>query len=142
MLTDLFPPGPPPLHPSIGTGPGQVNFASLITSRGWDPNDTTTDTTKPQGVGNVVAAALLNFRHHDGSNQLGDEPARTTPDPSKRYANYVPYTAVNGWGDNNVTDVWQTREQFEQSRERRLDLLASNWECPSRRSSSSTLPPS
>jgi hypothetical protein len=111
VLTDLFPPGPPPLHPFIGTGPGQVNFASLITSRGWDPNDTTTDTTKPQGVGNVVAAALLNFRHHDGSNQLGDEPARTTPDPSKRYANYVPYTAVNGWGDNNVTDVWRWQPQ-------------------------------
>ena len=48
---------------------------------------------------------MLNFRHHDGSNQLGDEPARTTPDNNKRYADYTGYTSVNQW--NNVTDVWR-----------------------------------
>ena len=105
VLTDLFPPGPPPLHPNIGSGPGQVNFPGLMTDLGYDPNDNSTDTTTPQGIGNVVAAAVLNFRHHDGSNQLGDEPARTTPDNSKRYADYTGYTPFNQW--NNVIDVWR-----------------------------------
>jgi hypothetical protein len=105
VLTDLFPPGPPPLHPNIGSGPGQVNFPGLMTALGYDPNDTTTDPTKPAGIGNRVATKLLNDRHHDGSNQLGDEPARTTPDPNKRYADYTGYSSVNQW--NNVTDYWR-----------------------------------
>jgi PAP2 superfamily/Vanadium chloroperoxidase N-terminal domain len=105
VLTDLFPPGAPPLHPHIGSSPGQVNFASLMASKGYDPSDTTQDTTKPEGIGNKVAAALLADRHHDGSNQLGDEPARTTPDPKKRYSNYVTYTPANKW--ENVTDWWR-----------------------------------
>src|SRR5262245_30826417 len=40
---------------------------------GVDPDDLTTDISTPQGVGNVAAAALLAYRHHDGANQLGDE---------------------------------------------------------------------
>ena len=105
VLTDLFPPGPPPLHPNIGSGPGQVNFPGLMTSLGYNPNDNSTDTTTPQGIGNVVATKLLDDRHHDGSNQLGDEPARTTPDNNKRYADYTGYAPVNDW--NNVSDWWR-----------------------------------
>ena len=41
--------------------------------RGYDPNDKTTDITKPQGIGNVAAAAVIEYRHQDGANQLGDE---------------------------------------------------------------------
>src|SRR6188768_15699 len=40
---------------------------------GYDPEDNTTDVSKPQGVGNVTAAAIVAYRHHDGANQLGDE---------------------------------------------------------------------
>ena len=68
---------------------------------------------------------------------MGAAPEGRHPDPGCLF-HWVTETG----GGFDVTDVWQTREQFEQSRERRLDLLASNWECPSRRSSSSTLPPS
>jgi hypothetical protein len=44
----------------------------LMVSLGYNPLDTSTDTTTPAGIGNVAAAAVLVFRHADGSNQLGD----------------------------------------------------------------------
>ena len=98
VLTDLFP-NPP------YTNMAAVDLDGLMRKKNYDPNDTTTDTTTPQGIGNVVATALLDYRHHDGSNQLGDEPLRTTPDPTKRYADYGQvYTPTNSW--NSVPNVW------------------------------------
>ena len=77
MPTYLVPPGPPPLSTRDSLGPRpKINFPGLMTDLGYgnNPTDNSTNTTTPQGIGNVVAAAVLNFRHHDGSNQLGDEP--------------------------------------------------------------------
>ncbi len=45
-------------------------FDSLMSTLGYSPSDTSTDTTTPAGVGNVVAAQLISFRHADGANQL------------------------------------------------------------------------
>ncbi|TME23914.1 MAG: phosphoesterase, partial [Chloroflexi bacterium] len=42
-------------------------FDPLMRSVGFDPNNKSTDLTTPVGVGNVAAAALLEFRHGDGS---------------------------------------------------------------------------
>ena len=47
-------------------------FDPLMAKLGYDPNDISTDTSTPSGVGNVACAAVLNFRHNDGSNQLGN----------------------------------------------------------------------
>jgi len=70
VLTDLF--------------PEQVEiFDQLMADLGFDPNNTTTDTTTAAGIGNVSANALLEFRHQDGSNQLND------------YANTTDYQPVN-----------------------------------------------
>jgi PAP2 superfamily len=99
VLTDLFPPAQ---HPNIG----QVDFAGQMRELGYDPNDTSTDTTTPQGIGNVVAKAVLDFRHQDGANQLGDRPGGT-PDPSRRYADYTGYTPVNQWNQINNPWRWQ-----------------------------------
>src|SRR5438445_9163353 len=52
-------------------------------SLGFDPNNKSTDPTTPVGVGNVAAAALLEFRHGDGSNQLGG------------YADYTGFSSPN-----------------------------------------------
>lgn len=57
-------------------------------SFGYDPNDNSTDTTTPTGIGNVACAAVLTFRHHDGSNQLGD----LAPGA---YSDYTGYVALN-----------------------------------------------
>ncbi|HEY6409096.1 MAG TPA: vanadium-dependent haloperoxidase [Ktedonobacteraceae bacterium] len=44
-------------------------FTSLMNNLGYNPTDTSTDTTTPTGVGNVAAQAVLSFRLGDGSNQ-------------------------------------------------------------------------
>ena len=61
-------------------------FDNLMSSLGYDPSDTSTDTSTPTGIGNVAAAAVLAFRHHDGSNQLGD----LHPGAYSDYTGYVP----------------------------------------------------
>jgi hypothetical protein len=60
----------------------RARFDALMAELGYDPADTTTDTGVPAGVGNVACQAVLDFRHHDGANQLGDlhpGPTPTTP---------------------------------------------------------------
>ena len=72
-------------------------------SFGYDPDDTTTDTTTPRGIGNVAAAAVLAHRRHDGSNQFGDEPGSDgTP-----YSDYTGYQPVNPVDRIVDPDRWQ-----------------------------------
>ena len=47
-------------------------YKPLMRELGYDPNDSSTDIETPMGIGNVACAAVLEFRHHDKSNQLGD----------------------------------------------------------------------
>jgi membrane-associated phospholipid phosphatase len=67
----------------------QSLFDAQMTSLGYDPNDNATDTTTPTGIGNVACTAVLNFRHPDGSNQLGD----LAPGAYSDYTGYVPVNA-------------------------------------------------
>jgi hypothetical protein len=55
---------------------------------GFDPLDSSTDPSTPAGIGNLTAAAVLSFRHHDGANQLGDL-------ASGAYSDYTGYQPVN-----------------------------------------------
>src|SRR2546427_9893413 len=52
-------------------------------SLGFSPTIKSTDPTTPVGGGNVAAAVLLEFRHGDGSNQLGG------------YADYTGFSSPN-----------------------------------------------
>jgi len=47
-------------------------YKPLMRQLGYDPTDNSTDIETPTGIGNVACAAVLEFRHHDKSNQLGD----------------------------------------------------------------------
>jgi len=47
-------------------------YKPLMKELGYDPNNNSTDIETPEGIGNVACAAVLEFRHHDKSNQLGD----------------------------------------------------------------------
>ena len=71
--------------------------------RGFDPNDATTDLSKPQGVGNVAAAAVIEYRHRDGANQLGDELGSN----GKPYSDYTFYRPVNSVDKITDPDCWQ-----------------------------------
>jgi hypothetical protein len=79
------------------------DFTTFLAALGYDPADASTDTTTPQGIGNVTAQAVLDFRHADGANQLGDQPGG----PARAYADYTGYTPVNTW--NQLVDPyhWQ-----------------------------------
>ena len=91
-------------------------YITLMKQLGYDPTDNSTDIETPTGIGNVACAAVLEFRHHDKSNQLGDlaqgpysdwtgytslntpspVPARAPPtDPN----HWQPLTYVNSTGD-------------------------------------------
>jgi hypothetical protein len=74
-----------------------------VRKEGIDPDDVTTDPTKPEGIGNLAAAALLDYRHHDGSNQLGDEVGSN----GKPYSDWTHYRPVNPPDTIIDPDRWQ-----------------------------------
>ena len=47
-------------------------YIPLMKQLGYNPNDNSTDIETPSEIGNVACAAVLEYRHHDKSNQLGD----------------------------------------------------------------------
>jgi hypothetical protein len=48
-------------------------FEPLMARLGYDPRDASTNAAAPNGSGTLAAQAVIDFRHRDGSNQLGDE---------------------------------------------------------------------
>ncbi len=81
--------------------PGETDYIrSQMTALGFDPDDVSIDVTTPQGVGNVAAHAVTDFRHHDGANQLGDlHPGA--------YSDYTGYQPVNDPDHINDPNRWQ-----------------------------------
>jgi hypothetical protein len=78
-------------------------LASQMRAAGFDPNDDSTDPAKPQGVGNLAARAVCEYRHGDGANQLGDEVGSS----GKPYSDYTFYAPVNPANKVNDPDRWQ-----------------------------------
>lgn len=74
----------------------RASFDAQLAALGY-PVDTATVDDSPRGIGNRAARAVLDFRHADGSNQLG-----AYADPSA-----TPYRSVNTW--DKVVDPfrWQ-----------------------------------
>jgi hypothetical protein len=67
-------------------------FDPLMRDLGYDGADVSMDVTTPTGIGNVTALAVLDIRHHDGANQLGDV---TGSVPGVAYSDYTGYVPVN-----------------------------------------------
>src|SRR5947208_3481334 len=67
-------------------------FDPLMLSLGYDPADRSTDTSTPNGIGNIATRAVLDLHHHDGANQLGDEPGGVA---GVSYSDYTGYVAAN-----------------------------------------------
>ncbi len=70
-------------------GSREAVFDPLMASLGYDPQDAGTDAARPGGIGNLAARAVLDFRHGDGANQLGDEPGGVSGVPYSDYTRYV-----------------------------------------------------
>lgn len=78
----------------------QSVFDPLMAKLGYDPSDVSTDVTTASGIGNVACAAVLTFRHSDGSNQLGELNPTRVP-----YGDYTGYQPVNRPSTVPVTDL-------------------------------------
>jgi hypothetical protein len=77
-----------------------AKFDVVMTQLGYDSTDTSTDVGTPSGVGNVACQAVLNYRHQDGSNQMGDlHPGA--------YSDYTNYVSVNDPAHINDPNRWQ-----------------------------------
>ncbi len=70
---------------------------------GIDPDDNSTDPSTPQGIGNVTAAAVIEWRRHDGANQHGDEVGSS----GKPYSDYTYYRPANTAEKCVDPDCWQ-----------------------------------
>ena len=78
----------------------KATFDEKMQSLGFDPTDVSTDTTTPSGIGNTVANAVLEFRHGDGSNQLGEL-------HTGAYSDYTNYMSANTASELNDPNKWQ-----------------------------------
>jgi hypothetical protein len=86
-LADLFPSDIP-------------RFDRLMMTLGYEPENASHDMATPAGIGLGAASAVLEYRHHDGANQLGDlHPGA--------YSDYTGYTPVNGVDVIRDPDLWQ-----------------------------------
>jgi hypothetical protein len=75
-----------------------------MTRIGFEPDDASTDVATPQGIGNVAAQAVIDFRRYDGANQLGDEAGTITGQP---FSDYTYYSPVNVGDEIRDPDRWQ-----------------------------------
>ena len=83
------------------------NFRDYLTSEmkrmGHDPENRSEDISTPVGIGNHCARILIEYRHRDGANQLGDEQGSN----GDAYSDYTMYRPVNPANKIFDPDRWQ-----------------------------------
>lgn len=79
-----------------------ASFDAVMQQLGFNPANQNVDAT-PAGIGNQMAAAILEYRHEDGSNQLGDDPSGQLGVP---YSDISGYSPVNVAGDSTDIESW------------------------------------
>jgi PAP2 superfamily len=85
------------LYPALA-----ARFDALLAGDGFDPAVPAAAGT-PAGVALRACRAVLDVRHHDGANQLGDEPGSS----GGPYSDYTGYRPVNGPDRLSDPDRWQ-----------------------------------
>lgn len=78
-------------------------LAEEMKKLGYDPANESMDPARPEGIGNLAAQAVIDYRRNDGSNQFGDE-AGGNGTPYGDYTYYVPVNTVDKIVD---PDRWQ-----------------------------------
>ena len=82
-------------------------FEQVMARYGLDSTNISTNTATAAGIGNRMAEVLLEIRHQDGSNQLGDSPTGTA---GVAYSDTTGYAPVNPSGD--VVDIERWTPEF------------------------------
>jgi hypothetical protein len=82
-------------------------FEQVMARYGLDSTNISTNTATAAGIGNRMAEVLLEIRHQDGSNQLGDSPTGTA---GVAYSDTTGYAPVNPAGD--VVDIERWTPEF------------------------------
>jgi hypothetical protein len=78
-------------------------LAGEMKKLGYDPMVVSTDPAIPEGVGNLAAQAVIEYRRNDGANQLGNEPKSDgTP-----YSDFTSYQPINPPDKIIDPDHWQ-----------------------------------
>jgi hypothetical protein len=73
----------------------KANFDAEMGARGLNVNDVAASLANPAGLGNLTAAAVIEFRKSDGANQLGD----LAPGAYADYTGYAPVNTLSGMAD-------------------------------------------
>ena len=79
-----------------------ATFDLLMDELGFDPADVSSDPNSPSAIGKAMSDAVLDFRHDDGSNQLGDAPQGD----GSEYSDTSGYTSQNSTGNPEKIDAW------------------------------------
>lgn len=72
---------------------------------GYDPDNHSTDPSTPEGIGNLAAAAVIEARRNDGSNQYGAE----VGSEGNPYFDYSKYQPVNTPDESKQIERWQPK---------------------------------
>jgi len=92
VLTDLF----------CGLLPAENKnmFRDFMCELDYNPNDTSLNITSPQGIGNLIAKLVIEYRYGDEANQLGNL-------HSYQWSDYTGYQPVNTSDKVNDLNHWQ-----------------------------------
>ncbi len=80
-----------------------LKWKTHMRDMGYDPSNRSMDPTSAAGIGNAVAAAIIEKRKTDGSNQYGELTN------GKMYADYTGYQPVNNPDENVDINRWQPK---------------------------------
>lgn len=78
---------------------------SIMASLGLDPSNRTEDLSTPIGLGNYVGRVVIEHRHRDGTNQLGDEGG--VKYHRVNYSDYTGFVPANSHAQIVDPDAWQ-----------------------------------
>jgi hypothetical protein len=82
-----------------------VMLKKRMTEFGYDPDDISLDPSTAVGIGNLAAQSVIESRHSDGSNQMGN----TEGCDGKPYSDYTKYQPVNSADTLNDLIRWQPK---------------------------------
>ncbi len=90
-------------------------YRPMMRRLGYDPENRSWDIETPEGVAHVACGAVLEYRHHDGSNQLGNLAAGSYSDWSRYKSANRPLFVQGGVVSVSSVGRWQPLTYVDES---------------------------